>query len=101
MKLVSKSEFPNILQNPKNLYWNVRKIKMPNPPECYVSKKFIIQDNCYDFGPLLINKNPNDRHDAAIKNINSDTFKITNSGKFDCELEFSFSSNVIQNNEQK
>ena len=74
---------------------------MPNPPECYVSKKFIIQDNFYDFGPLLINKNPNNRHDAAVKNINSDTFKITNSGKFDCELEFSFSSNVIQNEEYK
>lgn len=101
VKLVSKSDFPNILQNPKNLYWNIRKIRMPNPPESYVSKKFIIQENNYDFGPLLVNKNPNNRHDAAVKNINSDTFKITNSGKFDCELEFSFSSNVIQNEHYK
>jgi hypothetical protein len=59
-----------------------------------------VQDeNVFDFGPLLINKSFNNRLDPVVKNINSETFKIMNISKFDCEIEFGFSSDVLTSEE--
>lgn len=52
----------------------------------------------FDFGPLLVGKNPEKRNDPDIKRINSSTFRISNQGKFDCKLEFALMSSVIENN---
>ena len=93
-----KSDFPNISTLPKNIYWTTKKVRPPQPPESYISKAFVQSENVFEFGPLLIGKNPNNRQDPAIKNINSTTFRISNQGKFDCELEFALMSSVITDN---
>ena len=56
--LTSKTEFPTLSNIPKTLFWNLKKTRPATCPECYLSKVFVLNENCYDFGPLLIGKNP-------------------------------------------
>jgi hypothetical protein len=45
----------------KNIFMNWRKNRPTNPPESYLSKTFINNENAFEFGPLLIKKDPNTR----------------------------------------
>lgn len=99
--VIGKSDFPSISTFPKNIYWNVKKNRPSSISEGLISKSFVISENQFDFGPLLIGKNPANRHLQAIKNVNSTTFRISNQGKFDCELSFDLMSSVLQNEEYK
>ena len=59
------------------------------PPESYLSKCFISNENVFEFGPLLIGKDPEKRHnDETIKKVNSSVFQITNNGKYDLQCHF-------------
>jgi hypothetical protein len=64
-----------------------------------LSRKFIVSENLFDFGPLLINKQIDSLGDTdnKNKNTNSDVFRIINTGRFDCELEIGFSSSALEN----
>lgn len=91
----SRSDFPNIVTTPKSLFPSIKRLRATTAPECYLSKKFVVSENTFDFGPLLIGKSMANRHDSAVVAMNSETFRIVNTGKFDCELEFAFASDVI------
>lgn len=98
VKLQSKSDFPNISQKPKDLFESIRRSRPVALPDCYVSKKFVVSENTYEFGPLLINKAESTMHDNKVKKINSDVFYIVNTGRFDCDLELGFSSSALDPN---
>lgn len=92
------SDFPTISTLPKQIYWNVKKSRPNKAPESYLSKVYISQEKMFDFGPLLIGKNPEKRQDPEVKRINSTTFRISNQGKFDAKIQFGLMSSVIENN---
>ncbi len=50
------SDFPQISNLPKNIFYSWKKSRPLNPPECYLSKCYIPTENVFDFGPLLISK---------------------------------------------
>ena len=50
----------------KNIYYNVKKNRPMNPPDSYISKAFITSENVFDFGPLLIGKNPEKRNTKEL-----------------------------------
>jgi len=54
-------EFPTINQNPKNLFKHQKRTRPTTEPDSFVSKSFIASENVFDFGPLLIGKNPETR----------------------------------------
>jgi len=44
----------------------------------------VVSENVFDFGPLLIRKDPEKRHtDETVKKVNSSVFQISNNGKYD------------------
>lgn len=52
-----------------------KKLRPAQPPESYLQKCFIVNENVFDFGPLLINKDPEKRHtDETVKKVNSYVF---------------------------
>lgn len=55
--VLAKTEFPTLSNVPKTLFWGLKKSRPTTSPECYLSKVFVLQENCFDFGPLLIGKN--------------------------------------------
>ncbi|EGR28756.1 hypothetical protein IMG5_169530, partial [Ichthyophthirius multifiliis] len=91
------ADFPTISQLSKNIYWQIKKNRPPNPPESYLQKYYIQNENIFDFGPLLIGKNPEKRNE--IRNINSCTFRISNQGKFDTQLQFQLMSSIKDQND--
>ena len=56
ISLSAKTEFPTLSNAPKSLFWNLKKTRATTAPECYVSKVFVLSENVFDFGPLLIGK---------------------------------------------
>jgi hydrocephalus-inducing protein len=52
-----RTDFPSISNQPKQLFSNVKKARPTSVPECYLSKSYILSENTFDFGPLLIGKN--------------------------------------------
>jgi len=53
----AKTDFPTLINNPKTLFWTLKKSRPVSVPECYLAKTFILNENNFDFGPLLIGKN--------------------------------------------
>lgn len=44
-------------------------------PDSYLQKCFVVSENVFDFGPLLIGKDAEKRHnDEAVKKVNSSVF---------------------------
>jgi hydrocephalus-inducing protein len=88
-------EFPTINSNFRNVFLVNKKSRPAAPPDSYLSKCYIINDNLFDFGPLLINKDPEKRNtDETIKNMNSCVFRITNNGKYDLQGAFTLRSTL-------
>ena len=71
-----------------------RKRRAHTAPDSYHSMIYISQERQFDFGPLLIGKNPEDRNTEEMKIRNSSTFRITNNGSFEANVKFYFSSDV-------
>ena len=59
---------------------------------------YVSQEGTFDFGPLLIGKNPEKKTEPEIKKVNSCTFRIYNPGKFDTQASFALLSSVMENN---
>jgi hydrocephalus-inducing protein len=72
-----------------------KKTRPPQAPESYLSKCFVASENVFDFGPLLIGKDPEKRHtDETIKKVNSSVIQITNNGKYDLVANFTLKSTL-------
>ena len=67
-------EFPTINQNPRNLFLSQKKVRPPTEPDSFLQKTFVLQENAFDFGPLLIGKDPEKRDDEAVKAVNGTFF---------------------------
>ena len=55
---------------------------------------YVHSEKQFDFGPLLIGKDPAKKDDENIKGMNSSTFRITNNGKFESDIKFYFASEL-------
>lgn len=54
-----------------------------------------MSENVFDFGPLLIGKNPELRNsDETVKRVNSSVFQISNNGKYDLQAFFTLRSSL-------
>lgn len=71
---------------PKTLFWNLKKTRPTTCPENYLSKVFVLAENCFDFGPLLIGKNVEKKNEKEIIAVNSTTFKLVNIGHYPAEI---------------
>lgn len=87
-------EFPSINQNPRNLFLQQKKVRPTTEPESFLSKVFVNSEGVFDFGPLLIGKNPEQRNQEKIKAVNGTFFQITNNGKYDVDLSFALRSSL-------
>lgn len=63
-------------------------------PDSYYQRTYVQSENQFDFGPLLIGKNPANK--SNYNQTNSSLFRISNLGKFDCHVEFALMSSVVQ-----
>jgi hypothetical protein len=68
----------------RNMYMSIKKSR-PAEKEALIMKSFVQAENLFEFGPLLIKKDPERRSEAQIQQVNSSIFQITNSGKYPVE----------------
>ncbi len=87
-------EFPSINHNPRNLFLQQKKVRPATEPESFLSKVYVNSEGVFDFGPLLIGKNPEQRNQDKIKAVNGTFFQITNNGKYDVDLSFALRSSL-------
>lgn len=60
-----------------------------------MSKCFVVSENVFDFGPLLIGKDSEKRNtDETVKKVNSSVFQISNNGKYDLQATFTLRSSL-------
>ncbi len=55
-------------------------------PECYLSKSFVLSENVFDFGPLLIGKNAEKKNEKEMLLTNSTVIKLLNNGHYPANL---------------
>jgi hydrocephalus-inducing protein len=95
-------EFPTINPNPKNVFYDTKRNRPPNPPESYLQKCYVTNESLFDFGPLLIGKDPEKRgEDEELKKANSAEFRITNNGKYDLNVKFALESTLAGEETEK
>lgn len=92
------SEFPQISTLPKNLYFVTKNRRPAALPDSLLSKVYVLSENVFDFGPLLIGKNPENRHKPELVSVNSAKFRISNHGKYPANIAFALMSQVMENN---
>ena len=66
----------------------------PVEKEVLITKSFVMTENLFEFGPLLIKKDPERRNEPQIQQVNSSIFQITNSGKYPVEAQFVLKSTL-------
>lgn len=71
-----------------------KKARPPTEPDSYLSKSYVMSEGVFDFGPLLINKNPENRNEELVKKVNGTMFQITNNGKYRLEANFTLKSTL-------
>jgi hydrocephalus-inducing protein len=60
-----------------------------------LTKCFVVSENAFDFGPLLIGKDSEKRNtDETVKRVNSSIFQISNNGKYDLHATFTLRSSL-------
>lgn len=94
-------DFPTVNSKPVNVFMNRKKFRPANPPECYISKHFVMTEKVFEFGPLLIGKNSANKNDDEYVHVNSSVFRITNNGRFSAEIDFTLGSSVFEGPEYK
>jgi hydrocephalus-inducing protein len=88
-------EFPTINSNYRNVFMAHKKSRPAQAPDSYLSKCFVVSENVFDFGPLLIGKDPEKRHtDETIKRVSSSVLQISNNGKYDVHATFTLRSSL-------
>jgi hydrocephalus-inducing protein len=88
-------EFPTINSSYRNVFMINKKTRPANQPESLLAKTFVVSENTFDFGPLLIKKDAESRAtDEQVKMINSSVLQITNNGKYKVEAAFTLQSSL-------
>mmetsp|Transcript_39618 Transcript_39618/g.60632 ORF Transcript_39618/g.60632 Transcript_39618/m.60632 type:complete len:241 (-) Transcript_39618:6314-7036(-) len=88
-------EFPTINSFYRNVFMTHKKTRPPQQPESLLSKSFVVSENVFDFGPLLIKKDPELRHsDENMRLVNSSSLQITNNGKYKVDAAFTLKSSL-------
>jgi hydrocephalus-inducing protein len=93
LKLQGTCEFPTVSQAPRNVFLTQKRLRPPTAPESYLSKCYINSEGTFDFGPLLIKKDPEKRA-TDIAKPNSTFFQITNNGKYKLDATFVLRSSL-------
>jgi hydrocephalus-inducing protein len=86
-------EFPTINTSSRNLYLNSKKAR-PAEKENILSKCFITSEGLFDFGPLLIKKDPETKNDETVAKFNGTFFQISNNGKYPLDAVFTLRSTL-------
>ncbi len=87
VKAKSVTSIPTISSESKNVFMKRVRAK---PEHRIVMKKFIIQDDVYEFGPLRLGRT---REDENAEAVNSEVFRISNNGILPIEnVSFCFAS---------
>eukprot|EP00606_Chrysophyceae_sp_TOSAG23-5_P000584 GSChrysophyteH2.ASY1.ANO1.693.1 assembled CDS len=82
-------EVPAINTDSRNVF--MRRVKGIPPGAAPAARKFVINQGTYSFGPLLIYKQPSWKAlQDNIKMTNTDTIRITNSGRFKASVDLGF-----------
>ena len=80
------------------MFLTQKRQRSSNPPDCYLHKTYILNENAFDFGPLLISKDPEKRHDDEwIKLSNVTELRITNCEKYDLSVKLCLESSLSGN----
>ena len=87
-------EFPTINTNPKQVYMVQKRLRPPTEPESFLKKTYIMNESQFDFGPLLIKKNPETRSEDKVKEANGTFFTIANNGKYKLNASFTLRSTL-------
>jgi hydrocephalus-inducing protein len=75
LSLNSVCEFPTINSAYRNVFMTNKKSRPTGQPESLLSKTFVVSENVFDFGPLLIRKDPEKRNtDEKLRQVNSCVF---------------------------
>lgn len=99
-QLTAQTSVPSIYRNSVHVFkdHSRRKRRPKEAPNSYLSHVYVTSERCYDFGPLLIGKNPEDKENDNLMALNSSTLKITNSGDYEADVKFYLSSEVKAEN---
>jgi hypothetical protein len=97
LEIKALCEFPTINSNYKNVFMLNKRQRPSAAPESYLQKCFVVNENVFDFGPLLVGKDSEKRSaeidiEGTLKKANSSQFRITNNGKYDLQVKFSLES---------
>jgi len=72
LALQAGCEFPTINSFYRNVFMNHKKTRPIQQAESLLAKTFVVSENTFDFGPLLIKKDPERRaSDATMARVNS------------------------------
>jgi len=89
---VGSCAVPTINADPRNVFMS--RVKSRPPPSAQpVKKRFVLNANEYDFGPLLTWKQASMRDDAELVEslfTNRDTFRVSNDGPFAMTINLDF-----------
>jgi hydrocephalus-inducing protein len=69
-----------------------KKHRPHHAPESYLSKVFVLAEKNFDFGPILVGKDPEQRSDERIQMANSSRFRISNTSNYDLKVSFALAS---------
>ena len=95
LNVVALCELPRLNEFYKNVFMSHKKTRPPQLPDSIVQKTFIVSENVFDFGPLLIKKDPELRAtDETLKKVNSSVLRITNDGEYPVEAAFTLKSTL-------
>jgi hypothetical protein len=95
LSLQAGCEFPTINSGYRNVFMTNKKSRPPALPESLLSKTYVVSENCFDFGPLLVRKDPEKRGtDDKLKKVNSSVLQITNNGKYKADVAFTLGSTL-------
>jgi hydrocephalus-inducing protein len=100
-KIKGVCDFPKICTNPLKVFANRRQTQPTTLPDSLINKIFYLEENRFDFGPLLIGKKDKDKNDRKVLGMNSYTFDIINEGLYKSNITFDLASNVIEDPEYK
>jgi hydrocephalus-inducing protein len=71
-----------------------KRLRPAAAPESYLSKCYVNSEQVFDFGPLLIKKDPEKRADETVQKVNGTFFQITNNGKYKLDAQFILKSSL-------
>lgn len=87
--------FPNISREPRIVFPNRKKIKEKNE---IVNKKFILADDIFEFGPLLVGNNRDRCREGKFPEY-QETLTIQNSSPLESEVSFCFLDETNEKND--